>query len=110
MIRRPPRSTRTDTLVPYTTLFRSGDALGVGVALSRVFSFGASLILPDALSELFEGEGVTTGTVPLVGKGCSTPTGCVVVFSVLASPTNGFTIGTTVRIPDRKSTRLNSSH
>src|SRR3546814_13299157 len=32
MIRRPPRSTRTDTLVPYTTLFRS---LGIG--------FGASL-------------------------------------------------------------------
>src|SRR3546814_4532293 len=27
MIRRPPRSTRTDTLFPYTTLFRS--ALGV---------------------------------------------------------------------------------
>src|SRR3546814_5996112 len=25
MIRRPPRSTRTDTLLPYTTLFRSGD-------------------------------------------------------------------------------------
>src|SRR3546814_6500765 len=24
MIRRPPRSTRTDTLCPYTTLFRSG--------------------------------------------------------------------------------------
>src|SRR3546814_11997743 len=30
MIRRPPRSTRTDTLFPYTTLFRSvaGDAAG----------------------------------------------------------------------------------
>src|SRR3546814_15712575 len=27
MIRRPPRSTRTDTLFPYTTLFRSGDPL-----------------------------------------------------------------------------------
>src|SRR3546814_2659009 len=27
MIRRPPRSTRTDTLFPYTTLFRSGDYL-----------------------------------------------------------------------------------
>src|SRR3546814_11435572 len=26
MIRRPPRSTRTDTLFPYTALFRSGDA------------------------------------------------------------------------------------
>src|SRR3546814_11477499 len=25
IIRRPPRSTRTDTLFPYTTLFRSGD-------------------------------------------------------------------------------------
>src|SRR3546814_16126726 len=25
MIRRPPRSTRTDTLCPYTTLFRSAD-------------------------------------------------------------------------------------
>src|SRR3546814_6728998 len=26
MLRRPPRSTRTDTLFPYTTLFRSPDA------------------------------------------------------------------------------------
>src|SRR3546814_11863431 len=44
MIRRPPRSTRTDTLFPYTTLFRSvvlgqllgllavGKGLGTGVA------------------------------------------------------------------------------
>src|SRR3546814_17254137 len=29
MIRRPPRSTRTDTLFPYTTLFRSLDVEGV---------------------------------------------------------------------------------
>src|SRR3546814_1206499 len=28
MIWRPPRCTRTDTLVPYTTLFRSGDGVG----------------------------------------------------------------------------------
>src|SRR3546814_13917459 len=27
MIRRPPRSTRTDTLFPYTTLFRSGQVV-----------------------------------------------------------------------------------
>src|SRR3546814_7461992 len=32
MIRRPPRSTRTDTLFPYTTLFRSGFTLGGGLA------------------------------------------------------------------------------
>src|SRR3546814_14996366 len=30
MIRRPPRSTRTDTLFPYTTLFRSLLAQAVG--------------------------------------------------------------------------------
>src|SRR3546814_2215044 len=34
MIRRPPRSTRTDTLFPYTTLFRSG--LGEGGDEARV--------------------------------------------------------------------------
>src|SRR3546814_1386769 len=28
MIRRPPRSTRTDTLFPYTTLFRSSETTG----------------------------------------------------------------------------------
>src|SRR3546814_3879819 len=28
MIRRPPRSTRTDTLFPYTTLFRSAPSAG----------------------------------------------------------------------------------
>src|SRR3546814_2612669 len=33
MIRRPPRSTRTATLFPYTTLFRSGDALAQLLAL-----------------------------------------------------------------------------
>src|SRR3546814_13821145 len=30
VIRRPPRSTRTDTLVPYTTLFRSDAPAGCG--------------------------------------------------------------------------------
>src|SRR3546814_3781927 len=43
MIRRPPRSTRTDTLFPYTTLFRSYVVVavvrhrhGLGVALGLV--------------------------------------------------------------------------
>src|SRR3546814_8066614 len=40
MIRRPPRSTRTDTLFPYTTLFRSvGGEIGVGQAAQRVAGF-----------------------------------------------------------------------
>src|SRR3546814_9761961 len=46
MIRRPPRSTRTDTLFPYTTLFRSSGAmagklqLGQFVRLINVLSMG----------------------------------------------------------------------
>src|SRR3546814_4516891 len=35
MIRRPPRSTRTDTLFPYTTLFRSGVHDRAGEAVLR---------------------------------------------------------------------------
>src|SRR3546814_19391357 len=34
MIRRPPRSTRTDTLFPYTTLFRSDVVAGDAQAIS----------------------------------------------------------------------------
>src|SRR3546814_19017505 len=41
MIRRPPRSTRTDTLFPYTTLFRSLDRLGISRAVFSGSSFGA---------------------------------------------------------------------
>src|SRR3546814_2933481 len=42
MIRRPPRSTRTDTLFPYTTLFRSQ-------------SFGWHLANPHAAATAFSG-------------------------------------------------------
>src|SRR3546814_20220677 len=48
MIRRPPRSTRTDTLFPYTTLFRSPvDAMceGDGYLLNDPFAGGTHL--PD---------------------------------------------------------------
>src|SRR3546814_9007927 len=38
MLRRPPRSTRTDTLFPYTTLFRSGDD-DIGLAHGDVVAF-----------------------------------------------------------------------
>src|SRR3546814_14833630 len=48
MIRRPPRSTRTDTLFPYTTLFRSlaldfeGTALSGGALLRSLNPNGVS--------------------------------------------------------------------
>src|SRR3546814_18962005 len=41
MIRRPPRSTRTDTLFPYTTLFRSPVAAAPQSSASSVRSLNA---------------------------------------------------------------------
>src|SRR3546814_5879442 len=39
MIRRPPRSTRTDTLFPYTTLFRSSLILARRIAKATPLAF-----------------------------------------------------------------------
>src|SRR3546814_3139082 len=36
MLRRPPRSTRTDTLFPYTTLFRSAHRHGAELRAQRI--------------------------------------------------------------------------
>src|SRR3546814_11324671 len=61
MLRRPPRSTRTDTLFPYTTLFRSGADLELlrprprALALAERFfvrsETGALLALPAEARE-----------------------------------------------------------
>src|SRR3546814_5125616 len=65
MIRRPPRSTRTDTLFPYTTLFRSkrpilvGASMGGGVSLLAVGEArvkAAELVLVD-MAPRIEAEG-----------------------------------------------------
>src|SRR3546814_10782697 len=67
MIRRPPRSTRTDTLFPYTTLFRSsqnnslqggvtfaaGTSAGAGInnlSLKNVFATPGTLTLPASVA------------------------------------------------------------
>src|SRR3546814_11107974 len=51
MIRRPPRSTRTDTLFPYTTLFRSArrfvDLFGERLALDQVLELHGAALLGD---------------------------------------------------------------
>src|SRR3546814_12696963 len=51
MIRRPPRSTRTDTLFPYTTLFRSVGVLAIaglvsGLGRRKKPSEGTDVIAP----------------------------------------------------------------
>src|SRR3546814_1404141 len=66
MIRRPPRSTRTDTLFPYTTLFRS--ALGeVGSDYSRdicealaEFADAAGRVLEHPAQEIREVTALTS--------------------------------------------------
>src|SRR3546814_20199376 len=43
MIRRPPRSTRTDTLFPFTTLFRSWSGRKIGFTDHELIGFVSSL-------------------------------------------------------------------
>src|SRR3546814_14384502 len=50
MIRRPPRSTRTDTPFPYTTLFRSQNANG---SLELSVGRGRLVSLPATMSDVF---------------------------------------------------------
>src|SRR3546814_12944394 len=50
MIRRPPRSTRTDTLFPYTTLFRSVER-EAGIADQEFYQTQYGLLESRALSE-----------------------------------------------------------
>src|SRR3546814_10753938 len=50
MIRRPPRSTRTDTLFPYTTLFRSCRRPSGGGAAPRSRGRGLSLYVAQGES------------------------------------------------------------
>src|SRR3546814_2232879 len=64
MILRPPRSTRTDTLFPYTTLFRSGVCLG-HQAIGQVYGgrvVRAGRIMHGKTSAIrHEGAGVFAG-------------------------------------------------
>src|SRR3546814_1674093 len=53
MIRRPPRSTRTDTLFPYTTLFRSR-RLGFDTARCKVIVVTALIIHDLAIGHDFQ--------------------------------------------------------
>src|SRR3546814_8905952 len=66
MIRRPPRSTRTDTLFPYTTLFRSlviCQVQSVADAKAAV-SAGADIIVAQGTEA--GGHGASRATLPLV--------------------------------------------
>src|SRR3546814_10036075 len=51
MIRRPPRSTRTDTLFPYTTLFRSEGLIG-GLLTSLLITLAVGIYRGWSVREL----------------------------------------------------------
>src|SRR3546814_8722687 len=51
MIRRPPRSTRTDTLFPYTTLFRSLGRQEAGLAQQSGMPVGSPAFVHDLAGE-----------------------------------------------------------
>src|SRR3546814_13809415 len=57
MIRRPPRSTLTDTLFPYTTLFRSSEKRSLLVSQHRFqFAHGSGNRLVDRLHLAINGK------------------------------------------------------
>src|SRR3546814_7690602 len=65
MIRRPPRSTRTDTLFPYTTLFRSDEDVGG----RREQSLAGHQHTQHALGELHENLDVLADRAGIHGEG-----------------------------------------
>src|SRR3546814_16973323 len=84
MIRRQPRSTRTDTLFPYTTLFRSG--LVIGALNITGLSFGLTLQLLSASgNNLYVLLGVTAMVAVVLGMGMPT-VGVYVILATLAAP------------------------
>src|SRR3546814_12837608 len=110
MIRRPPRSTLTDTLFPYPTLFRSVDSMTWSKG-KHTLSFGGNF-----------NHVTTTESFPLfypfeADFGCLLATQCpfsfeagspFVIFFQRNDTASNFT--EPAILPDRKSTRLNSSH
>src|SRR3546814_20231173 len=65
MIRRPPRSTRTDTLFPYTTLFRSGVVARAALAFERrcIAGFDQTSSISPAMCRKLVAKGRTPTTV-----------------------------------------------
>src|SRR3546814_11657488 len=98
MIRRPPRSLRTDTLFPYTTLFRSNEAFG-----RQPVGTGPHKFISRRIKETIELEAFKEhwGRVPEIDK---------LTLRIAPDGQSRVAMLKTGEAEDRKSTRLNSSH
>src|SRR3546814_11601924 len=99
MIRRPPRSTRTDTLFPYTTLFRSNHCRWTGEK-------------SGAPSKPCFGQKHSTGEIDRkkISTGGTCGYGHVNIGNLDSWTLAASAAGGNGPAADRKSTRLNSSH
>src|SRR3546814_13159406 len=101
MIRRPPRSTRTDTPFPYTPLFRSTAGLALPQASLFVTTLLASFLEEGAPSYLYYAFRLIHLPIGVVGVA-----GATAAFPTMADAA----ARNAAADVDRKSTRLNSSH
>src|SRR3546814_14405078 len=99
MIPRPQRSTRTDTLFPYTTLFRSLQQMACFLTANTARPFREDLADPDEWLRQFTGFNLRWESIGLL-------------FSFNEMGTRGCDKDAIEADEwrDRKSTRLNSSH
>src|SRR3546814_7328219 len=113
MLRRPPRSTRTDTLFPYTTLFRSLglDALRLEPAARRRRIFGRdadmALAEPRRRAAFWPRERQAAMADAEIDGGIKL---AVSIFVDDVRPDDAELIRPMRDAGDRESTRLNSSH
>src|SRR3546814_1151056 len=111
MIRPPPRSTRTDTLFPYTTLFRSL------TATQLVFIFTTrlqELVIGSVIGVVAVGIYRTAWrTVDMISNGAIRPFATVAMQTLARVKHDQAELGRAYQwmiSKDRKRTRLNSSH
>src|SRR3546814_1072088 len=118
MRRRPPRSTRTDTLFPYTTLFRSGFEQQAGLFIDGIYFGNGNWISGGMVdvetAEILAGpQGVYFGKNTIAGAfniRTANPTSELTGTVKVGYETEAAERYINATIADRKSTRLNSSH
>src|SRR3546814_10135296 len=128
MIRRPPRSTRTNTLFPYTTLFRSGVRIELPDFIKRltpfkeeVFSstssdnFAPAIIQAGGNVSITATNKITNGVERPFSTGISTSSRNTTTAASGSGRTTVVTLNSQLppdlaQQQDRKSKRMNSSH